>query len=52
MLIRKYSLEYGKYSWECSCTKIYSKKFSVKGFFVITDVYLQNMIIRNCDYAS
>ena len=44
-------IEYGKYSWECSCLKIVDKKFSGKGFFVITDVYFQNMTITNCDYG-
>ena len=28
------------------------KTFSGKGFFVITDVYFQNMTIRKCDYAK
>ena len=28
--------------------KFVGKKFSAKGFFVITDVYFQNMTIRNC----
>ena len=31
--------------------KIAGKHFLAKGFFVITDVYFQNMVIRNCDYA-
>ena len=31
--------------------KIVGKKFSAKGFFVITNVYFQNMAIRKCDYA-
>ena len=31
--------------------KFVGKKFSAKTFFVVTDVYFQNMIIRNCDYA-
>ena len=31
--------------------KFTGKKFLGKGFFVITDVYLQNMTIKNCDYA-
>ena len=36
-------MEYGKYSWECSVAqKFLGKKFSAKGFFVITDVYFQN----------
>ena len=34
MLIKKYSLECGKYSWECSWAKIcVGKKFSAKGKF-------------------
>ena len=31
--------------------KFVGKKFSLKSFFVITDVYFQNMTSRNCDYA-
>ena len=31
--------------------KVVSKYFLAKDFFVITDVYFQNMAIRNCDYA-
>ena len=31
--------------------KFAGKKFSAKGFFVITDLYFQIMTIRNCDYA-
>ena len=31
--------------------KFVGKIFSAKGFFVITDVYFQNMTIRNYDYA-
>ena len=31
--------------------KIVGKNFLAKGFFVITDVYFQNIAIRNCDYA-
>ena len=31
--------------------KFVGNKFSVKRFFVITDVNFQNMTIRNCDYA-
>ena len=31
--------------------KFVGKKVSAKGFFVIIDVYFQNMTIRNCDYA-
>ena len=31
--------------------KIVGKHFLAKVFFVITDVYFQNMAIRNCDYA-
>ena len=30
--------------------KIVGKKFLAKGFFVIMDVYFQNMAIKNCDY--
>ena len=29
--------------------KIVGKKFLAKGFFVIMDVYFQNMAIKNCD---
>ena len=32
--------------------KIVGKHFLAKGFFVITNVYFQNMAIRNCDYAK
>ena len=31
---------------------IVGKKFLAKGFFVIADVYFQNMAIRNCDYPA
>ena len=31
--------------------KVVGKYFLEKGFFVITDVYFQNMAIRNSDYA-
>ena len=31
--------------------KFVGKKFSAKGFFVITYVYFQIMTIRNCNYA-
>ena len=31
--------------------KVVGKYFLAKDFFVITDVYFQNMAIRNCDYA-
>ena len=31
--------------------KFVGKKFPAKGFFVIIDVYFQNMAIRNCDYV-
>ena len=31
--------------------KIVGKHFLAKGFFVITDVYFQNMAIKNCNYA-
>ena len=31
--------------------KFVGKKFSAKGFFSFTDVYFQNMTIRNSDYA-
>ena len=32
--------------------KIVGKNFLAKGFFVIMDVYFQNMAIRNCDYPA
>ena len=47
MLIRFYSLEYGKY--HCGtrlCKKLVGKYFLVKDFFVNMDVYFQNMAIR------
>ena len=31
--------------------KFVGKNFSAKGFFVIADVYFQNMTIRNSNYA-
>ena len=31
--------------------KIVGEHFLAKGFFVIANVYFQNMAIRNCDYA-
>ena len=31
--------------------QVVGKYFLAKGFFVITDVYFQNIAIRNCDYA-
>ena len=32
--------------------EIVRKFFLAKGFFVIMDVYFQNLAIRSCDYAS
>ena len=52
MLIRVYSLEYGKYLWEQGCAKNCRSFFLEKGFFVNMDMYFQNMAIRSCDYAS
>ena len=50
MLIRVYSLEYGKYLWEQGCANC--KLFLAKDFFVNMDAQFQNMAIRSCDYAS
>ena len=54
MLIRVYSLEYGKYLWEQGCAeKWYIGNFlGGKVFFVNMDVHFQNMAIRGCNYAS
>ena len=54
MLIRVYSLQYGKYlcSGNKVVQKIVSNFFLAKGFFVNMDVYFQNMAIRSCNYAS
>ena len=51
MLIRVYSLEYGKYLWEQGCAKN-CKLFLAKDFFVNMDAQFQNMAIRSCNYAS
>ena len=32
--------------------KIVGNVFLAKGFFVNMDVYLQNMVIRSCNFAS
>ena len=49
MLIRVYSLEYGKY---LRGNKVVQKKFFFGERFFCQYVYFQNMAIRSCDYAS
>ena len=48
MLIRKYSLEvwYINILGNAVAEKFVGKEFSGKGFFVITDVYFQNMTMH------